>query len=106
ALAQYEACRHVLAAELEVEPSNETAALYEQIRAGEIVPVSQLGAKEVAGKRGGPIAAVSAAPDEPAGLQNDGEVPQIGSFYRRDSELAIFGPWLNDERRPRVILCG
>jgi predicted ATPase/DNA-binding SARP family transcriptional activator len=37
ALAQYESCRRLLAAELGVEPSKETTALYEQIRTGEIV---------------------------------------------------------------------
>ena len=34
ALAQYEACRHILAAELGVEPATETSALYEQMRGG------------------------------------------------------------------------
>ncbi len=36
ALAQYETCRRVLDEELAVEPSTETVALYEQIRAGEL----------------------------------------------------------------------
>ena len=40
ALAQYEACRHLLRKELGVEPSAETSALYERIRAGELAPVS------------------------------------------------------------------
>lgn len=40
ALAQYAACRQILDVELGVEPAEETSALYEQIRAGEIqVPV-------------------------------------------------------------------
>jgi predicted ATPase/DNA-binding SARP family transcriptional activator len=34
ALAQYEVCRRVLAKELDIEPTAETVALYEQIRAG------------------------------------------------------------------------
>ena len=37
ALAQYETCRQVLAAELGAEPSDETTALYEQIRQGTLV---------------------------------------------------------------------
>ncbi len=37
ALAQYEACRRILAAELAVEPVPATTALYERIRAGEAV---------------------------------------------------------------------
>ena len=36
ALAQYEACRRVLAAELGIEPEVETTALYEQIRTNEL----------------------------------------------------------------------
>lgn len=35
ALAQYETCRQVLAAELGIEPAEETTALYQRIRAGE-----------------------------------------------------------------------
>ena len=33
ALVQYETCRHILAEELDVEPAEETTALYERIRA-------------------------------------------------------------------------
>jgi len=36
ALAQYEACQRVLAAESGIEPAPETAALYEQIREGRL----------------------------------------------------------------------
>ncbi|MCW5848814.1 MAG: hypothetical protein KIT87_01915 [Anaerolineae bacterium] len=36
ALAQYEICRRILAAELQVEPDTETTVLYEQIRSGAI----------------------------------------------------------------------
>lgn len=43
ALAQYEACKQVLAEELGVEPARETRALYEQIRAGAFqIPASNL----------------------------------------------------------------
>jgi DNA-binding SARP family transcriptional activator len=38
ALAQYQTCRRALADELEVEPSRETTELYEQIRAGGLMP--------------------------------------------------------------------
>jgi predicted ATPase/DNA-binding SARP family transcriptional activator len=38
ALAQYEACRKILAQELRIEPSAETTALYEQIRAARYAP--------------------------------------------------------------------
>ncbi len=39
ALVQYQTCRRVLAEELGVEPADETTALYERIRSGEIVRV-------------------------------------------------------------------
>jgi predicted ATPase/DNA-binding SARP family transcriptional activator/Tfp pilus assembly protein PilF len=39
ALAQYEACRETLAEELRVEPTDETTALYESIRAGRAIPL-------------------------------------------------------------------
>jgi DNA-binding SARP family transcriptional activator/predicted ATPase len=42
ALAQYEACRRALEAELGVAPAAETVALYEQIVAGEMAPLPQL----------------------------------------------------------------
>jgi len=40
AVAQYQACVRVLADELDVQPSEETTRLVEQIRAGELVPVA------------------------------------------------------------------
>jgi DNA-binding SARP family transcriptional activator len=50
ALAQYEACRRALAEELHVEPSAETAQLYEQIRDGKLVaerPAESLPARQL-----------------------------------------------------------
>jgi len=41
ALAQYEACRQVLADELGVEPEAETVTLYEQIRTGTLAPTTK-----------------------------------------------------------------
>jgi hypothetical protein len=43
ALAQYEACRRLLADELGVEPGRETVALYESIRDGKMLPPSHAG---------------------------------------------------------------
>ncbi|MCB9076807.1 MAG: AAA family ATPase [Anaerolineaceae bacterium] len=40
ALTQYETCRRILAEELAIEPALETMTLYEQIRAGELSPMS------------------------------------------------------------------
>lgn len=41
ALAQYQRCQQILSDELDIRPSDETTALYEQIRAGLIPPSSQ-----------------------------------------------------------------
>lgn len=43
ALAQYDACRQILADELGVEPADETQALAERIRAGELAPTATAG---------------------------------------------------------------
>ncbi len=40
ALAQYEVCRQTLTEELHIDPTEETTALYERIRAGETAPLS------------------------------------------------------------------
>ena len=54
ALAQYEACRQLLLAELGVKPAAETVLLYEQIRAGELGPEP--------GRSPGPLAAQATGP--------------------------------------------
>jgi DNA-binding SARP family transcriptional activator len=64
ALAQYAACRRVLAEELGVEPAAETTALYERIRAGPVAPRASAGP----GAPGAPAgAAAAAAQSGPAG---------------------------------------
>ena len=56
ALAQYEACHRALAVELEVEPEDETTALYERIRDGTLTSTEpvQVGAGEEDMRRGAP----------------------------------------------------
>ncbi len=71
ALAQYEICRRVLAEELGVEPSEETVALYEQIRRGEI------GERSAEPER---LAPRRAAPSHNL-------PPQLTPFFGREEEL-------------------
>ncbi len=84
ALAQYEACRQVLANELDVEPEPETTRLYKQIRDGELdepglVPV--------------PTQAPEAVPQLPAFLIDAGEQAPPPLFVAREQELA----WLEEK---------
>jgi DNA-binding SARP family transcriptional activator len=75
ALAQYEACRRVLAAEFGIEPAPETAALYEQIREGKISQPRE------------PGPAIGALPSlHPA--RGDPEGTSTPLFVGRDRELA------------------
>jgi adenylate cyclase len=91
ALAQYGACREMLADELGVEPSGETQALYRQIEAGNLAIAHEL-----------PIAA-----RVPAFLQEDtgqAEVP-ASPFVSRERELARLGAFLDAalEGKPGVV---
>lgn len=82
ALAQYEACRRVLAKDLGVEPTRETIALYEQIRSGLIGP--------------GREAAIAAFVPPPANNLPAQATPFIG----REAELAeIVGRLARGETR-------
>jgi predicted ATPase/DNA-binding SARP family transcriptional activator len=47
ALAQYETCRRLLKAELDVAPSSETTALYDEIRAGHCAPIYPIAAAQL-----------------------------------------------------------
>ncbi len=68
ALAQYQTCRRILAEALEVEPSSETVALYEQIKTGALSQV--------------------------AGKQECSETP-LPPFVARERELAQLGKYLD-----------
>jgi predicted ATPase/DNA-binding SARP family transcriptional activator len=115
ALAQYETCWRVLADELGVEPTEETVALYEQIRAG------QLSRRAEEQRSRGEVSVAPPWPaDEPALAQasgpGDGLLPgppaplhnlpsQTTSFVGRKEELAELARWLADpEVRLATIL--
>jgi DNA-binding SARP family transcriptional activator/Tol biopolymer transport system component len=66
ALAQYEACRHALAEELDVEPAQETTRLYEQIRDGTLDPGKAREAAVGEARVAAPSQAVEALPSPPA----------------------------------------
>jgi len=85
ALAQFEACRKVLADELGVEPSPETVALYEQIKAG---------------KLGAPPAS-QAAPSAPARLPTP-----LTPFLGREQELTSLGRLLAEPDCRLLTLVG
>jgi predicted ATPase/DNA-binding SARP family transcriptional activator len=79
ALAQYEACRQVLRKELDVEPEEETTALYERIRAGE----------------------------ETRSLPEAGFLPApLTPFIGRERELAQIEDWLADPSCRLLTLVG
>jgi predicted ATPase len=81
ALAQYESCRQVLAAELDTEPEIETTAIYEQIRSGTLV-VDR--------------------PEQPRSSSPNGSIPpyalpaQVTPFIGRKKELTQIGKMLLD----------
>ena len=93
ALAQYETCRQILAAELGVPPLAETTALYEQIQFSE-----ELGKNEVSLS---PLSPPSSAP-----VADWGELPTVSSFYGRQSELATLERWLITDRCRVVVVLG
>ena len=89
ALAQYAHCCQVLEAELGVEPDEQTHALYEQIRTGDLQRAP----------------ALPTAPAPPA-LHAHDEAPEPGRVYGRERELALLRRWLLDEQCQVVALLG
>jgi predicted ATPase/DNA-binding SARP family transcriptional activator len=90
ALAQYEACRRLLAEELGVEPAAETTGLYEQIRDGELkVPPSHLAPPPDLTPEPPPFlqAAEPAEVEEPVFVARERELAQLGQFL----DLALAG---------------
>ncbi|HNS50651.1 MAG TPA: BTAD domain-containing putative transcriptional regulator [Anaerolineae bacterium] len=83
ALAQYQVCRRVLAEELGVEPSTETARLYEQIRDGKLAALPGLWR--------GPEVAPAPLPGFLTGRAAPGARPV---FVAREAELARLGRYL------------
>lgn len=87
ALAQYEACRRVLADELGVEPDEATTALYLQLR--DYKP-----------------AAASAAPNLPATPRRVELPPQPTAFVGRETELAALGQLLENPACQLITIVG
>ncbi len=87
ALAQYAACRRVLADELAVEPSEETMALYQSIRDGKLIKDAQIVV----------LAEEQPEPGEPPykGLQHFDEI-DAGIFFGRESLVAKLVQRLRD----------
>jgi WD40 repeat protein/DNA-binding SARP family transcriptional activator len=95
ALAQYEVCRRILAAELGATPAAETTALYEQIRANEL----RIENEELRNPEQG-TAQFSILNSQFL------DAPDLGSFYGRAPELALLQRWLVAERCRVVMLLG
>jgi len=96
ALAQYDASRRILAAELDVEPAAETTALYEHIRTNEL----RIENEELR------IPANSVSQFSILNSQFPHEAPNLGSFYGRAAELATLRGWLVDEHCQLVAVLG
>jgi DNA-binding SARP family transcriptional activator len=90
ALAQFEICRQMLAAELDVEPGTETITLYEQIRAGEL--------------SGGDLTSSPLPLHSPAPLHN--LPPQSTPFVGRERERAEIIRRLTDRHCRLLTLVG
>jgi predicted ATPase/DNA-binding SARP family transcriptional activator len=100
ALAQYETCRRILAAELGVEPEAATSALYDQIRAGE---ARRQGDKET---RSTAITSHSSlSPGLPVSLSVRHNLPSpLTSFIGRADELAHLAALLNGDTRLLTVV--
>jgi WD40 repeat protein/DNA-binding SARP family transcriptional activator len=95
ALAQYEACRHMLSQELGLEPDGATVALYEKIRAGEI---GRQPNQETSGRADETNGRVALDLPASSGRQEWSEAPEIPHVYGRDRELAQLKRWLVQDR--------
>jgi hypothetical protein len=109
AVRQYRLCVQVLQEELGISPSAETTALYERTRIGDL-------SREV-GEPGGKGEIFSSTPTYPVGslpmehlpaspYLDWGEVPDIGVFYGRQTELAELRQWLVAKRCRLVAILG
>jgi DNA-binding SARP family transcriptional activator len=92
ALAQYEACRRVLAQELGCEPDDETKALYAQIRDGTLLRPA--GRRGDAATRRDPVSASLALPVSASLDRREPPVP-ASRFVAREQELARLGSLLD-----------
>ncbi len=98
ALAQFEICRQMLVDELNVEPGPETAALFEQIRAGAL---DRAASEQVNGGD-----ATSSPPSLPTPALRHNLPPQPTPFAGRERELAEIGRRLTDPHCRLLTLVG
>jgi WD40 repeat protein/DNA-binding SARP family transcriptional activator len=104
ALEQYEICCRVLAEELGIEPDDQTRALYEQIRKGEL-PGTET--RRQADTQQEPQVSLSATLPVPvSGRQDWSEAPEVSSLYGRQPEVAQLQQWLLHERCRLIALLG
>jgi predicted ATPase len=87
ALAQYEACGRVLAAELGIEPETETTALYEQIRANEL-KIENVELRKVSTSAGPSIL------NSQFSIQKHNLPAALTPFIGREAELNQLAAWL------------
>ncbi len=100
ALAQYEICHRVLAAELGVQPDAATEDLLKQIRAGAI----KRGEDEDMGRQVRPAPLIPSSPQPPH--QDWGDAPDIANFYGRVAEQAQLTQWLDQDHCRLVTVIG
>jgi DNA-binding SARP family transcriptional activator len=117
ALAQFEACRRMMAEELAVEPDAETVDLYNQISMGKfstpILPGESntasptLHPQSVDDKHAAGHGLASQNPLAKRETEVDwGEAPDVSQFHGRQSELAQLHKWLVDDRCRVVAVLG
>ena len=99
ALAQFETCRDILAAEFGVEPLAETIALYEQIRAGEIgVAQGELPVVEVTGRSAKNDQNISQVDiHDPPIVVNERDLPRRTKLFGRQEELERLQKWVGED---------
>ncbi len=93
ALRQYQICVDLLEEELGVPPSDETIALHERIRSGEI---------EVDAPKPSDLTATTIDPHS----IDWGEAPDVSFFYGRDVEQTMLSHWLVEDRCRLVTVLG
>jgi WD40 repeat protein/DNA-binding SARP family transcriptional activator len=103
ALAQYEACRHMLSQELGLEPDGATVALYEQIRAGEI---GRQADRDTSGRADETYGLAAAGLPAFSGRQEWSEAPEIPHVYGREREVTQLERWLVQDRCRLVAVLG
>lgn len=96
ALAQFDACRRLLRADLGVEPDVETVALYEQIRTGAFDKQTHLPA----------VTLSSSPPVNPPSPHGWDDAPDVAKVYGRQTELTQLESWLAQDRCRIIALLG